>query len=209
MAKKAKAAAKVAGVDEIGSGEAGAAGKLAGADKEAAAKKVADNKPEKYKMKEKLVALGDDFWIETENGNKPFKINGKLMSVRDKLSFEDNREHELAYIESKFFTVRDRLNIERIGGPNAQLRKDFVNVVHDAYILDFDDGESLNVSGNFLDHEYDFKRGREKVAEVSKRWFRVADTYGVHIEAGEDHIMILAACVALDQGSHDVGPVDV
>ncbi len=194
---------------------AGAAAKMAtggqvdvGAAKDAA-KKVGDAKPETYKMKEKLLSIGDDFWIETEGGRKAFKVNGKLVAVRDKLSFEDDRGHELAFIRSQFFSVRDRVGIERIGGRSAQLRRDLVNIVRDHLILEFDDGDEIEVKGNFLDHEYDFQRGRTKIGEVSKKWFRVADSYGVHIDAGEDHIMFLAACVALDQAVHDVGPIDV
>ena len=31
----------------------------------------------RYRMREKLFAIGDDFWIETEDGQKVFKVNGK------------------------------------------------------------------------------------------------------------------------------------
>ena len=37
-----------------------------------------------------------------------------------------------------------------------------------------------------------------KCAEVSKKWFRVRDTYGVQVEPGQDVIVLLAATVALD-----------
>jgi uncharacterized protein YxjI len=33
---------------------------------------------------------------------------------------------------------------------------------------------------------------------VSKRWFRVRDTYGIEIEPGEDEALVLAAVVALE-----------
>ena len=45
----------------------------------------------------------------------------------------------------------------------------------------------MNVQGNILDHEYKIEAGREKVAEVSKKWFRIRDTYGVEIEPGQDN----------------------
>lgn len=192
---------------KAGAAKAGAGPRAAGAG--AAAKKVGDAKPETYKMKEKLLSFGDDFWIETEGGRKAFKVNGALMAVRDKLSFEDDNGRELAFIRSQFFTVRDRLGIDRVGGRSAQLRKDLVNIVRDQYVLEFDDGEQVEVTGNFLDHEYDFKRGGKRIAEVSKKWFRIADSYGIHIDSNEDHIMFLAACVALDQGSQDAGPIDL
>jgi uncharacterized protein YxjI len=48
-------------------------------------------------------------------------------------------------------------------------------------------------------------RGRETVAEVSKRWFRVRDTYGIEIEPGQHDALILAITVCIDHMSHDVG----
>ena len=39
----------------------------------------------------------------------------------------------------------------------------------------------MEAKGNIVDHEYKIERGGDKVAEVSKRWFRVRDTYGIEI----------------------------
>ena len=36
-------------------------------------------------MQEKLFAIGDDFWIENEAGERAFKVNGKALRVRDTL----------------------------------------------------------------------------------------------------------------------------
>ena len=52
-----------------------------------------------------------------------------------------------------------------------------------------------------LAEEYSPTHGR-KVAEVSKKWLRVRDTYGVDIAPGQDDILILAATVCIDQMSH-------
>ena len=46
------------------------------------------------------------------------------------------------------------------------------------------DGPDLEVQGNVLEHEYSFKDGHRPVATVSKKWFRIADSYGVEIERG-------------------------
>jgi uncharacterized protein YxjI len=60
----------------------------------------------------------------------------------------------------------------------------------------------LEVQGNILDYEYAIGEGRDKVAEVSKKWFRVADTYGVQIGPGQNDVLILAIAVALDSMAH-------
>ena len=59
-------------------------------------------------------------------------------------------------------------------------------------------GDSLEAQGNVLDHEYEIRDGRRRVAEVSKKWFRVADTYGVDIAPGADDVLILACTVVID-----------
>ena len=60
----------------------------------------------------------------------------------------------------------------------------------------------MDVQGNILDHEYEIKEGHRKIAQVSKKWFRVRDTYGVEIAPDQEDIFILAVTVALDNMAH-------
>ena len=41
------------------------------------------------------------------------------------------------------------------------------------------------------------------MAEVSKRWFRVRDTYGIEVVPGQDDALIIALTVCIDQMTHD------
>ena len=61
----------------------------------------------------------------------------------------------------------------------------------------------MEAKGNIVDHEYKIERGGQQVAEVSKRWFRVRDTYGIDIAPGQDDPLLLAVTVCIDQMSHD------
>ena len=157
-----------------------------------------------YKMREKMVAIGDDFWIEDDGGRRVFKVDGKALRIRDTLLFEDLNGNELVKLQTKAVAIRDKMKIERVNGPSAVLTKDLVNIVRDEFTLTIDGGRELRLRGNFLDHEYEFFEGSNKVGEVSKKWFRIRDTYGVQIEPGYDDILLLAATVAMDQSSHDV-----
>jgi uncharacterized protein YxjI len=38
---------------------------------------------------------------------------------------------------------------------------------------------------------------------VSKKWFSLADTYGVEVDTSEDHVLILACAVVIDLVCHD------
>ena len=40
-------------------------------------------------MRQKLVSIGDDYWIENDQGERVFKVDGKALRARQTLIFED------------------------------------------------------------------------------------------------------------------------
>ena len=159
----------------------------------------------KYQMREKLFAIGDDYWIETDGGERVFKVNGKALRIRDTLVLETPDGDELFTIQEKKLSVRDKMEIERDGQTVATVKKALVSPLRDRFSIDVEDGEDMEAKGNIVDHEYKIERGGDKVAEVSKRWFRVRDTYGIEIAPDQDDALILAVTVCIDQMTHDVG----
>jgi len=83
------------------------------------------------------------------------------------------------------------------------VKKALISPIRDRLTVKIKNGPDLDVKGNILNHEYTIGEGRDKVAEVSKKWFRVRDSYGVEIEPGQDDILILAVTVCIDQIVHD------
>ena len=150
-----------------------------------------------FQMREKMFAIGDDFWIEDSDGNKVFKVDGKAVRFRDTFILEDAHGNELSKIQEKKLSVRDKMTIER-GPTKATVHKRLIGI-RDHYVIDVDGGDDLKAHGNIVDHEYEIERDGEKIAEVSKKWFRVRDTYGVQIATGQDVALILAVTVCVDQ----------
>ena len=157
---------------------------------------------EVFQMREKLVSIGDDFWIETTDGRRAFKVDGKVARIRDTLVIRDVEGNEVAKVQERKLAVRDTMTIERPGRPDATIKKAIVSPLRDRFTLHADDGGEISIQGNVVDHEYKFERDDAKIAEVSKRWLRVRDTYGVEVQAGHDVALILAATVAVDQMAH-------
>jgi len=154
-------------------------------------------------MRQKMVSIGDDFWIENEHGQKVFKVDGKALRIRDTLKFEDVHGNELCKIQERMLRVKDSMEIEGPGGERlAMVKKALITPLRDRWTVKIKNGPDLDVQGNILDHEYRIGEGRNKVAEVSKKWFRLRDTYGVEIAEGQDDILILAATVAIDMMAH-------
>ena len=153
----------------------------------------------KYQMREKMFSIGDDYWIETDGGQRVFKVNGKALRIRDTFVLETLDGDEVFTIQEKKLSVRDKMAIERGGHSVATVKKALISPLRDRFSIDVDGGEDMDAKGNIVDHEYKIERGGHKVAEVSKRWFRVRDTYGIEIAPGQDDALIIAVTVCIDQ----------
>ena len=157
----------------------------------------------RYQMRQKLIAFGDDFYIENEAGQRVFKVDGKVLRVRDTLKFKDMQGNVLCQIQERMLTIKDTMAIEDgRGNEIARVKKALITPLRDRWTVKIRDGVDLDVQGNILDHEYEIKEGHRKVAEVSKKWFRVRDTYGVEVAPDQEDVLILAVTVALDQMAH-------
>ena len=155
-----------------------------------------DDQELRYQMREKLLAIGDDYWIEDSSGNKAFKVNGKVARVRDTWILEDPSGHEVAKIRERKLTIRDAVKIE-LGDREATVKKALVGL-RDRFHIEVDGGPDLKAHGNIVDHEYEIEQDGHKVAEISKKWFRVRESYGVEIKGEVDPAFILAITVAID-----------
>ncbi len=157
----------------------------------------------RYQMRQQMLSIGDDFWIENERGERVYKVDGKALRVRSTLIFEDRNGQELCKIQEKMLRVRDTMDIEDASGRAvASVKKAMITPLRERYTLNIEGGPDIEIQGNIVDHEYRFEQGGRKVAETSKKWFRLRDSYGVEIEPGQNDILILAATVAIDMISH-------
>ena len=156
---------------------------------------------QRYQMREQLLSIGDDYWIENESGERAFKVNGKAVRVRDTFVLEDAAGEEVAKIQERKLSVRDTMKIERAAG-NATVHKALVGL-RDRFKIEVEGGADMTAHGNLVDHEYEIESDGNEVASVSKKWFRVRDSYGVEVEPGQDDALILAITVCVDALTRD------
>ena len=153
----------------------------------------------RYRMREKLFAIGDDFWIETEDGQRAFKVNGKALRVRDTFVLESPSGDELFKAQKKALHIHDTMKVERDGEQVATIKKALITPLRERFTIELADGGELHAKGNIVDHEYEIHRDGDKIAEISKRWFRVRETYGIEVAPGEDDALILATTACIDE----------
>jgi uncharacterized protein YxjI len=159
----------------------------------------------RYKMRQRLLSIGEDFTIDDERGNPVYRVDGKVLRIRETFVMEDLRGNEVATIREKKLALRDSMKILRGGKTIATVRKAWLTPFGDRFEIEVEGGEELKAKGDFLDHEYEIRRGGDAIARVSKHWFALTDTYGIEVAPGHDDALILAVAVAIDEMSHDPG----
>jgi uncharacterized protein YxjI len=150
----------------------------------------------RFQMRADLLSIGDDYWITDESDAKAYKVDGKAMRVRDTWVLEDTGGNEVAVIREKKLSIGDKLKIE-YGGREATVRKKLLGL-GEQYHVEVEGSGDLTVKGDIVGHEYKVKRDGDKIAEISKKWFRVRDTYGIEVDDDRDSVLVLAVCVAVE-----------
>ena len=82
-------------------------------------------------------------------------------------------------------SIRDKIAIQRYGHTAATVHKALVGI-RARFAIDVQNGTDMKAHGNVVDHEYEIERDGGTVATISKKWFRVLDSYGVDVAVGED-----------------------
>ena len=93
-------------------------------------------------------------------------------------------------------------HLEETGKKVATVHRRIVGL-RDHLRVEIEGVPDMKVHGNLVDHECEIEGEHGKVAEISKKWFRLRDTYGVGIEADQDHALILAITVAVEDLTHE------
>jgi uncharacterized protein YxjI len=152
----------------------------------------------RFLVRDRLLGFGDDYWIEDQHGNKVFLVDGKAMRLRDTFELKDTQGRVLIDIHEKMFALRDTMIIERDGDPLATIKRKRLSLLRNHYRVSLVDGTDLDVSGKILDREFAIDYDGELLAQISRRWLHVRETYGLEIvrdDADPALLIAVAVCV--------------
>lgn len=149
-------------------------------------------------MRERLFSVGDDYWIEDADGRKVFLVDGKAMRLRDTFELKDARGRILVEIRQKLLSLRDTMLIERDGEQLARIKRKRLSLLRNHYRVTLADGTELDVSGRILDREFAIEYDGELLAQISRRWLTVRDTYGIDVVREDaDTALLIAVSVCV------------
>jgi uncharacterized protein YxjI len=154
----------------------------------------------KYVVREKMFAIGDDYWIEDEDGRRAFYVDGKVMRVRETLELQDPGGAVVAVIRKKLVSLRDTMTVEREGEVLVEVRKKRLHLLHDVFRAELASGEELEIRGDIVDKEFDIEYEGERLARISRKWFTLRDAYAIGVERDDaDAGMLIAIAICVDR----------
>lgn len=164
----------------------------------------------RFQMRQKMISIGDDYWIENEDGDRVFHVDGKALRLRDTFELKGPDGRVLIDIRKKMFALRDTMVIERDGGPLAKIRRKRLSLLRNHYRVELVDGTELDVSGKILDREFAVEYDGELLADISRRWLRVRDTYGVNVvrEDADPALLVAVAVCVIHLAEKERGDLD-
>jgi uncharacterized protein YxjI len=157
----------------------------------------------RYQLKRQLFSIGEDFWIENDQGEAAYKVDGRALQIRETFLLEDRNGAELATIQAKLLALMPTMTIQRAGQPWAVVKKIPFTLFHQEYEIDVQGDGALRAKGDITNHEYEILDGDSPVATISKKWFALRETYGIAIAPGQDEVLLLSAAVCVDEMSED------
>ena len=153
----------------------------------------------RYLVREKLFSIGGDSWITDEQGNKVFLVDGKALSLRGTFELKDASGAIVATIHKKFFSIGDTMEIEHDGAVAATVHKQVLSLLRHRATIDIPGRGRLEATGDIIDKEFEIRDGHQVVAQISRAWFRLRDTYGVDVAPGENDALVICIAICLDR----------
>jgi uncharacterized protein YxjI len=163
---------------------------------------ISTSTPSVYRIREKFWGFGDNFTIEDSNWQPCYIVKGTVFSIGDQLSFQNINGKEVAAISQQCFNILPNYKIKQNGRVVAELQKEFT-LIAPKITMRVHNVDSYSIKGNFFHHNFTFTRKGREVATVSKSLIAFTDSYGVKVMPGEDAVIILCACIIIDQMLHD------
>ncbi|HTZ24748.1 MAG TPA: LURP-one-related family protein [Streptosporangiaceae bacterium] len=101
----------------------------------------------RYRVRERLFSIKDDFWVTDDDGNRSFFVDAKVLSLHDRLELQDVSGRNVAEIKHKLLTFTDAMEVEHDGSVVATVHKAVFSPLHHRAVVDLAGRPSVVTGG--------------------------------------------------------------
>jgi uncharacterized protein YxjI len=154
----------------------------------------------RYLMRQRMVALGQDFVVNNAAGQPVFKVDGKVRMIKESLKFRDMQGNLLYKLDEKVLRIRESFDILKPDGQvAARVHNAIIDPLRERFKIEIPGGEDMVTMGKVIWAQYNILRNSQPVAKISKQFSWIGrDQYVVDVLQGEDDCLILAITVVID-----------
>jgi len=145
-------------------------------------------------MKQKIWSIGDHFTVRDNQDQDRWFVQGEVFSFGKRLHIMDTNNVERALLWQKVWSFLPCYNIEVHGIVIGQVVKDFTFLKPHYHV----EGMPLELSGDYLSHEYSLSENGIPIMRISKQWFTWGDSYLLDLSDQADELVCLCIALAVD-----------
>jgi uncharacterized protein YxjI len=155
----------------------------------------------RYRLRQLVISIGNDFTIEDDQGRPVYFVDGAAFTLNGRYDLKNMQGDVLLTLAGQF-SIPKSMTITRAADVVARVMKQLA-LFETNIDVTLEDGSHLAIHGDVFAHEFTLRRGEATIAHISRQWFSLGDTYGIDIAPGEDEPLLLALAVAIDDMAHD------
>jgi uncharacterized protein YxjI len=148
----------------------------------------------RYLIKQHVFTLRDKFTIKDAAGNDRFLVTGKLISIGKKFSVCAMTGMEIYKIRQKIFHLFPRFQILTPSGQLAATYKTKFSLFRKKAVVESPYGK-LILRGGVLAWDFNLTGNGGVLMSISKKILRIADTYTVDVNGGDEALMLSVAII--------------
>lgn len=147
-------------------------------------------------MRERLFSFTQDYWVTDDAGHRAFLVSGKMLSLRRAFEVKGPDGQVYALARKKLPALRTTMQITSGGRHVATIRRKLFSPIWHRFTIALADGERWEAVGDLIEKNYTIEGPQGVVAQTSRRWFRIRDSYGVDVYHPDVPVTLaIVACV--------------
>ena len=160
----------------------------------------------RYRLPQNAAAIAGSVPVKNDRGELGFEIDRGARATDDVVRVLDAREPATCLIWGHALRSTESIEIvDAKGTPLASIARVEVSPVRDRFLVHQDALTTWTIDGNVAKYEYQMQGQTEEIGEVSRRWFRARDSYGVQVAAGQPDLLVVTVAICLDLIMHGGG----
>jgi uncharacterized protein YxjI len=158
---------------------------------------------ERYRAPQNVAALQGRILVRNDRGRAAFAIDCGLQLLADVVRVRTLAGDAACLIQGGALLSGESVAIVDADQKMvAAIERVELSPVRDCFAVHRGADTSWRVNGRVADYEYRLWEHDLEIAEISRRWFRARDSFGVQVAAGQPDLLVVTVAVCLDLMLH-------